>query len=221
MADKPVKPAGTVTIVPVGALGTNCYLVDDGKGGVAVIDPGDEFVAIEEALGDRPVSLVLATHNHFDHVGALDALAARSNGGWAMGERDIAGLGASLASSARQFGCLVHVESSPAAVLHDGDVLEVGALRFSVLATPGHTPGGVSYYDAVHGLLFTGDTLFAGSAGRTDLHGGDQRALYASLARLGTLPPQTAVYPGHGHASSMGEELACNPFLRWAMRIGR
>ena len=102
--------------------------------------------------------------------------------------------------------------------LKNGDVLSYGGHELRCILTPGHTPGGVTYFDAEHGLAFTGDTLFAGSAGRTDLLGGDQGALFASLARLGTLPPETRVYPGHGPASTIGEELRENPFLRHAMR---
>lgn len=211
-------PAGTVATVPVGALGTNCYLVDDGAGGVVVVDPGDDAAAIVRSLVGRPVSLVLVTHNHFDHVGAVDELVAQSRSGWTLGAVDAAGLQASLDASARDFGRRVRVGSEPALGLHDGDTVEVGKLRFKVVATPGHTPGGVTYFDAEHGLAFTGDTLFAGSAGRTDLLGGDQGALFASLARLGTLPPETRVYPGHGPASTIGEELRENPFLRHAMR---
>ena len=213
-----VEPAGKVTTVPVGALGTNCYLVDDGRGAVVVIDPGDDPAGISWALTGRPVSLVLATHNHFDHVGAVDELAARSRSGWALGAVDAAGLDASLAASARDFGLRVQVKTEPALGLHDGDSVEVGDLRFKVIATPGHTPGGVTYYDAERGLAFTGDTLFAGSAGRTDLLGGDQQALFGSLAKLGALPPETKVYPGHGPATTLGEELATNPFLRHALR---
>ncbi len=210
------RRAGSVTVVPVGPLGTNCYLVDDGEGGVVVVDPGADAAEIRRAADGRLVSLVLVTHGHFDHVGALDELNTCSKGGWAMGALDAEGLDSSLAASARDFGLRVEVLSKPARVLHDGDELTVGALRFEVVACPGHTPGGVTYYDRAHGLAFTGDTLFSGSAGRTDLLGGDQRALFASLACLAELPPQTAVLPGHGPVSTIGRELRSNPYMRHA-----
>lgn len=214
MADKPCD----LIAVPVGDLATNCYLLDDGQGSVVVVDPGADAAAIERALDGRPVSLVLVTHGHFDHVGALDALAARSAQGWVMSERDYEGLADGLAHGARDFGRDVRVGSRPSRTVADGDVIEVGDLRLRVIATPGHTPGGVVYVDDAHGLAFTGDTLFAGSAGRTDFAGGDARALLVSLAALAQLPPQTAVLPGHGPASTIADELRSNPFMRRAVR---
>ena len=216
MADKPVYPAGHVAVVPVGELATNCYLLDDGQGSVVVVDPGADAAAIEDALDGRPVSLVLVTHGHFDHVGALDAIGALSAAGWIIGEEDAHDLAAGLAQAARDFGRRIQVASSPARTVADGDVVAVGDLRLRVIAAPGHTPGGVTYVDDEHGLAFTGDTLFAGSAGRTDLRGGDYAALLGSLATLAQLPPQTAVLPGHGPASTIGDELRTNPFVRRA-----
>lgn len=99
------------------------------------------------------------------------------------------------------------------AVLNDGDMVSVGALLLRVLHTPGHTVGSCAYYDEKNARLFSGDTLFAGSAGRTDFPGGDPAALRESLARLMQLPPDTAVYPGHGEMTTVGEEAAHNPFI--------
>ncbi len=211
--------AGTLRVLPVGALGTNCYLLYDGRGGVVVVDPGDDAQAIEAALDGRPVSLVLVTHGHFDHVGALDEVAALSVGGWVIGAPDGEGLDASLDASAVDFGRRVRVSSKPSRLLRDGDEVSVGDLKFKVLACPGHTPGGVSYYDPEHDLVFTGDTLFAGSAGRTDLLGGDERALFGSLARLAQLPPETKVLPGHGPGSTVAREVRMNPYVRHALSL--
>lgn len=218
MADKPLYPAGHLTVVPVGELGTNCYLLDDGQGGVVVIDPGADPKAILNTAGERPIRLVLATHGHFDHVGAVDAVASLAEQGWALGTLDHKNL-AMLTQSARNFGLeAVTVDLIPARTVDQGDSIEVGNLHLHVLAMPGHTPGGVAYIDDAHGLAFTGDTLFAGGAGRTDLPGGDTRALLSSLAVLAKLPPETAVLPGHGPASTIEAELRSNPYLQHALR---
>lgn len=105
---------------------------------------------------------------------------------------------------------------SPLHPIGEGDSLQVGDTHFQVLATPGHTPGGLSFYAPGEQLLLTGDTLFAGSVGRTDLPGGDWNILFDSLRKMCLLPPQTTVLPGHGPASTLGEELRLNPYLRAA-----
>lgn len=205
--------ADGVEVLGVGRLQTNCYVLDDGAGGCVVVDPGGDAKSIIEALGDRPVSLVLVTHAHFDHVGALDEVAVLSHGGWVAGVLDADSLEAPCAPGARDFGFSVRVASRPSRKLSDGDLVDVGALRFRVLSCPGHTPGGVAYVEESRRLVFTGDTLFAGSAGRTDLEGGDARLLARSLSRLAGLPRDMAVLPGHGPSSSIARELACNPYL--------
>lgn len=210
--------AGAVRRLAVGPLQTNCYLVDDGLGGAVVVDPGFDAPAVRASLAGRPVSLVLVTHAHFDHVGALDEVASLSAGGWVAGAPDVRALEAPRAPGARDFGFDVRVASRPARALSDGDLVEAGELCFRVVACPGHTPGGVSYVEEACGLAFTGDTLFAGSAGRTDMAGGDVGALLRSLARLAALPPATRVLPGHGPESTIGDELRGNPFVRRAMR---
>jgi glyoxylase-like metal-dependent hydrolase (beta-lactamase superfamily II) len=202
-----------VRAVKVGRLQTNCYLVDDGAGGVLVVDPGAEPARILAAVGERPVSLVLTTHAHFDHVGALDELVARSAGGWLCMADEWAAFEQTCFEGARMFGVPVEVAARPARLLADGDEVAAGELRLRVLACPGHSVGGATFVDDAHGLAFTGDTLFAGSAGRTDLLGGDECALAASLARLAQLPPATRVLPGHGATSTIALELKTNPYL--------
>lgn len=207
--------AGHVARVAVGQLATNCYLVDDGRGGVAVVDPGADAARVLAAVGERPVSAVLVTHAHFDHVGAVDALAERCPSGWAVGAADWPLAGAYLAAGVSMFGVEARLETPPARLLSDGDVVEAGELRLRVVGCPGHSPGGVAYVEDAFGLAFTGDTLFAGSAGRVDLPGGDPDALRASLARLSALPPAVRVFPGHGPATTVGRELASNPYMRF------
>ena len=207
---------GHVERVEVGPLPTNCYLVDDGTGSCVVVDPGADAAAIERALGGRGVSAVLVTHAHFDHVGALDAVSASARLGWVVGKGDAPRVDDPVALGARAFGVSVRVGGTPARTVAQGDVVEVGELRFRVISCPGHTPGGVCYVEDTLGAAFTGDTLFAGAAGRVDLPGGDEGELLRSLRRLAELPPAYCVLPGHGPASTIGSELAGNPFVRYA-----
>lgn len=207
-----------MTCITVGALGTNCYVMDDGRGGVVVVDPGADAAALLAAVGERPVSAVLVTHAHFDHVGAVDELARLCPAGWVLGARDRGGLEASLELGRHGFGVDARVASEPARLLEDGDVVAAGAVRLRAVACPGHTPGGMAYVDDAAGIVFTGDTLFCGSAGRTDLPGGNVRDLLASLAHLAQLPPETVVLPGHGGPTTISCERASNPYMRRGMR---
>lgn len=189
--------------IPVGMLQENCYFVSDENGETAVIDPGDEadrLLGLLQSGGLTP-RCILLTHGHFDHVGAAAALAERYHCPVYLHEADRA-LPARLTG-----GALPQTRA-----LHEGDELTVGALRFRVLETPGHSAGSVSLLcgDA----LFSGDTIFAGGSwGRTDFPGGSEPALRASLRRLAALPPQTRVFPGHGPETTIAAERACDPFM--------
>lgn len=189
--------------IPVGMLQENCYFVSDENGETAVIDPGDEadrLLGLLQSGGLTP-RCILLTHGHFDHVGAAAALAERYHCPVYLHEADRA-LPARLTG-----GPLPQTRA-----LHEGDELAVGALRFRVLETPGHSAGSVSLLcgDA----LFSGDTIFAGGSwGRTDFTGGSEPALRASLRRLAALPPQTRVFPGHGPETTIAAERACDPFM--------
>ena len=209
--------------VVVGPIETNCYILDagaaGGDAGCIVVDPGWDAPAIFEALHGRRVAAVLVTHAHFDHVGALDALAAASETGFAISSADAPRLAACMEQGRQWFGADAAVTARPSRELEDGDLVCAGGFRLRVVSCPGHTPGGLTYVDDERGFALTGDTLFRGSAGRTDLDGGDVRALYASLARLGALPPETRVLPGHGDSSTIGAELAGNPHMVRAMRV--
>lgn len=189
--------------IPVGMLQENCYFVSDENGETAVIDPGDEadrLLGLLQSGGLTP-RCILLTHGHFDHVGAAAALAERYHFPVYLHEADRA-LPARLTG-----GPLPQTRA-----LHEGDELAVGALRFRVLETPGHSAGSVSLLccDA----LFSGDTIFAGGSwGRTDFPGGSESALRTSLRRLAALPPQTRVFPGHGPETTIAAERACDPFM--------
>ncbi|HKV46335.1 MAG TPA: MBL fold metallo-hydrolase [bacterium] len=200
---------------PVGPIGANCYVFgDDTTREVFVIDPGDEPDRILETLlrlSVRPLALV-NTHGHFDHILAVDAV-RRATGApfWIHeAERDILAHGPARAKT--MFGLDLPPAPVPDRWIVEGDRLRVGGLVVTVRHTPGHSPGGVSLLG--DGLVFVGDTLFAGSVGRTDLPGADTATLLASIARvLLPLPDQTVCYPGHGPKTTIGEERRTNPFL--------
>lgn len=198
----------------VGGLQTNCYAYVS-AGEAMVVDPGASGAALAEALADVRVTQIVATHGHGDHVGGVRALKEATGAEFSIHPAD-----AELASRAGRTGQLgmAHGEDAPTpdCLLAEGDVVRVGTARFRVLETPGHTPGGITLVgeDTAVGVAFVGDTLFAGSVGRTDLEGGDHAQLLASLGRLKALiDPSTAILSGHGPRTTMGRELRANPYL--------
>jgi glyoxylase-like metal-dependent hydrolase (beta-lactamase superfamily II) len=196
--------------IPVGFLEVNCYLVwADGAASALVIDPGAEPAKIEAALarhGLKPAA-VLLTHGHVDHIGAVGALAAKHGIPVWLHPAEMT-LYRSPANALSPWIPAVRDLPEPA-----GEIPSVPGLAFSVLETPGHTRGGVCYYFADSATVFTGDTLFAGSVGRTDLPGGDAATLQRSIQKLLELPPETAVFPGHGEPTTIGDEATGNPFI--------
>lgn len=197
---------------PVGALETNCYLLWDETGAAALIDPGDEIAparALAEGAGVTP-RCILLTHGHYDHARAVPALCRL----WP--EADVY---LHRADAAAQDGALFPLGAETKLTFYgEGDELALGTFSLRVLHTPGHSEGSVTLL--APGALFTGDTLFASSCGRTDLPGGDARAMFASLRRLALLPGDYAVYPGHGESSTLEAERRANPFLDAAVRRG-
>ncbi len=196
----------------VGALDTNCWIVDDGRSGPAlVIDPAAEAVTILEAIGEVPVSAIVLTHGHFDHLEAAGEVCAATSAPLLVHEADAPFITSSEGTGGAMWG--FEVTAPPAdRTLVDGDVIEVGELRFEVLHTPGHTPGCICLYG--HGHLFSGDTLFASSVGRTDFPRGDGGALRRSITgKLAPLADETIVHPGHGPDTTIGRERMVNPFF--------
>lgn len=195
-------------------LQTNCYAyVSDGA--CLVVDPGGSGAQIAAVLDDVRVCCVAATHGHGDHVGGVRALVRETGAPFA-----IHGADAELASHAGEMSEVGrrYDENAPAPdrTLAEGDVISVGTATFTVMETPGHTPGGVVLVGggSAEGVAFVGDTLFPGSHGRTDLAGGDEATIMASLARMAAeIAPETTLLCGHGPATSMARELASNPFL--------
>ena len=200
----------------VGALAVNCYLVGStATHEAAVIDPGDEPQKILAEIHKKKLKLeyIILTHAHFDHAGAAKKLHEATGAKVLVNEKD-ALLLKNTAAQAAMFG--MHAEPAPAPdrFIKEGDIIKVGEVEMKVIETPGHTPGGISLYIAKSGIVFTGDTLFWGSIGRTDLPGGDYNAIIHSLKeKLGRLPDNTKVYPGHGDDTTIGFEKQQNPYF--------
>ncbi|OAT85028.1 MBL fold metallo-hydrolase [Desulfotomaculum copahuensis] len=192
----------------------NCYIIGCRETGeAAVVDPGAEAGRILSRLEQLKLKCrcIILTHGHADHIGALAAV-KEATGAAVLIHREDAGM---LTSPARNLSLYVGqaLQLEPAdRLLEEGDEIKVGSLTLKVLHTPGHTPGGICLQ--LDGYLITGDTLFAGSVGRSDFPGGDHRQLIASIKKkLLVFPPETQVLPGHGPASTIGEESRDNPFL--------
>ena len=202
--------------VTVGFVSTNCYLLgDEGSKKAAVIDPGDHGKKIYELLkqdGYTP-EMILLTHGHFDHVdGVRDFLAASGSIPVYISEKDYPSCPTNFHISACGDG---RGELDEVRFLKEGDTLTLGSLTIHVLETPGHTGGGLTYQ--VEDVLFTGDTLFEGSCGRTDFANSSVPAMYASLKKLGALEGDFRVCPGHGGVSTLARERQSNPYLCEAM----
>lgn len=193
----------------LGQLATNCYLLEDeATRQCAVIDPAENPYAIRDAIeaDGMAVAAILLTHGHFDHVGAVPALHhAYPNAPVQIHAADLAAPGESA-----------HYKMPYLEDVHtygEGDTVAVGSLTLEVLHTPGHSPGSVTLKLGEE-VLFTGDTLFHYSCGRTDLEGGSQEEMENSLRRLAALPGNPAVLSGHGNPSTLESERAGNPYLR-------
>ena len=200
-----------VKILQVGPLGTNCYLLMDEEAKVlAVIDPGDEAKKIQHVIFESgcKVQYILLTHGHYDHTTAVPELSkAYPDAEIYIHAADANGAGSQLYPLAGQVQGLKHYT--------EGDTLELGDHIINVIHTPGHSPGSVVLH--CEDVLFTGDTMFAGSCGRTDLPGGSYNQIMASLKRLGQLEGDFHVCPGHDRPSTLEQERQTNFFLAEAM----
>ena len=200
-----------VKMMQVGPIGTNCYILEDG-GKIAIIDPGDEAERILSILSrlDSRVEYVLLTHGHYDHTTAVPELhRALPEARIYIHQADANGAGSRLFPLAGQVDDLL--------LYDEGDTLPLGNLTVEVLHTPGHSLGSVTL--KARDVLFTGDTLFAGDCGRTDLRGGSYEQILASLGRLGRLEGNFHICPGHGETSTMDREREINPYLKEGMAL--
>lgn len=200
-----------IKTLPVGELETNCYVVTNEETlECVVIDPGDESNGILDYMEDNHLlcKAILLTHGHFDHAGVADIVAEET--------------GAPVYMNARDDAKNIHAYYFPYTLpengvyYDDGDSFTAAGICFEVLATPGHTPGSVTL--KAEDVLFTGDTLFRGSAGRTDLEGGDAEALLSSLRKICELEGDYEIYPGHMDTSSLVREKNFNFYCRKAMQ---
>ena len=189
--------------MPLGAYQTNCYFVWDDGDTCTVIDPGyaSQSVLLQAKKLGKAIEAILLTHGHFDHVGAVRELAAEIGCKVYICEQDLS------MPSQLTAGPLYYTD-----LCREGDRITLSGVTFRVLHTPGHTPGSVCY--CAEDAMFSGDTLFRDSCGRTDLPGGSWTQIQQSLKRLAGLEKNYAVYPGHGPATTLDEEKKYNPYMQ-------
>jgi hydroxyacylglutathione hydrolase len=196
----------------VGPIAANCYVIgDEETGDGAIIDPGDDAWNILQVVEETglTIRLIIATHGHFDHSAAekLDAP-------FLLHREDLMFVRRSK-QAAMEWGIAIDQVPDPDEFLEEGNVLKLGRLELKVIHTPGHSPGGISIYVESENAVFSGDTLFQGSVGRTDFDGGSMAVLSRSIKeKLYSLPDGTVVYSGHGPPTTIGEEKMQNMFVR-------
>jgi hydroxyacylglutathione hydrolase len=201
-------------ILAVGALETNCYILGDEKTKQAVvIDPGGDFEIIEDHLRKLKlkVQYIILTHGHVDHIGALAKLKKATGAEILIHSKDSAMLYDPNQNLSFFSGDRI-IATKADKTLEEGDIIQCGGIKLQVLHTPGHTPGGISLL--TDKMIFTGDTLFCGSIGRTDFPGSSYQKLIKSIKdKLLSKDDDFVIYPGHGPSSTIGEERRNNPFL--------
>jgi len=203
-----------IRYVTVGPVMTNCYVVgcEETRKGV-IIDPGDEVdrILLEAAEEKLTIEHIINTHGHFDHVGGNSRMKSATGADLMIHALDAPMLDA-VAQSASMWGLQAENSPKPDRLLAEGDEITCGTITFKVIHTPGHTPGGISLVSG--GNVFVGDTLFAGSVGRTDFPGGDFNVLKASIQeKLFALDDAVKVWPGHNQETTIAREKRSNPFV--------
>lgn len=211
---KPASPS--IPPLSVGPFEVNCWLIAGTEHQVLVIDPGgdaDRILGQLKRLNLTPACYLL-THGHADHLGALEALLAVHPAEVLMHSADAAWAFTPANAILPYYPALTRKPDRLRVVQAPFPTEKIAGLKYQIIATPGHTPGGLCFYFPEEGRLFTGDTLFAGTVGRTDLPGGSETILAQSLQQLKGLPANTLIHPGHGDSSTLADELRTNPFLR-------
>jgi glyoxylase-like metal-dependent hydrolase (beta-lactamase superfamily II) len=205
-------------ILPVGMLACNCSILgDESTGEAVVIDPGDDIEEVQRILAKHHlrVKYIVATHAHIDHVGGIEKLKQATGAAVLMHQSDLP-LYKNLALQAEWLGVAAPGVTDVDQFLKEGDSLRCGKLSLEVLHTPGHSPGSLSLHlPGENQRILSGDTLFQGSSGRTDVWGGSMDEILRSIrTRLLIFPDETPVFPGHGAPTTIGEERESNPFLQ-------
>jgi len=196
----------------VGELGTNCYLTGD-KDNLIVIDPGGDAAKILNVINENSykVKYIVLTHCHYDHIGAVSEVKEKTNAEILISENEKRNYMSTGVTLQNMFGDASMI-TPPDMLLKEGEIIKSGEYEFKVIETPGHTSGGICLLCG--DKLFSGDTLFRESVGRTDFPTGDMGQLLANIrGKLFTLPPETVVYPGHGEATTIGYEIKNNMFV--------
>lgn len=201
---------------PLGMIAANCYVVwsDESKKGV-MIDPGGYSPALEAYIRDNRIAIdkILLTHGHYDHIGGLYEAIKLTGAKVYIHKDDADCLTSANANISVMFGMSASFDAADQ-FFKDGDVIDIAdGYTLQVIHTPGHTPGGVCFYCEKAKVLFSGDTLFCASIGRTDFPGGDYHILMDSLNRLMRLDDDVKVYPGHNADTDIGYERTHNPFI--------
>ena len=198
--------------ITLGELGNNCYLITDQASGLsALVDCTDDSKEMRDFIGSAKLEYILLTHGHFDHIGGVVAISRDYGAKVVISAQDASMLSSGKASLSAFFG-IKQDKITPDLTVSEGSSLMLGETQIKVLATPGHTKGGVCYL--LKDCIFTGDTLFFCSCGRTDFPGGSSKEIMQSLKRLATLEDSLKVYPGHDRTSTIAFEKANNPFMR-------
>ncbi len=205
-----------VITIPNGTMQANCYIVEADNAAV-IIDPGYLERQISQYIAENPnkIKFILLTHRHFDHLNAANAVKKMTGAKIVIHELDEGGLYSDLLSLGNMAGGFygkADPDSHADIYVDEGDTVTAADMVFKVLYTPGHSEGGVCYL--CENMLFSGDTLFKGSIGRTDFPSSNNAEMRASLDRLCTLPDDVLVYPGHGPSTTIGHEKQTNMFLK-------
>lgn len=203
-----------IAMLPVGIFQTNCYILSSKNGNAVVIDAGSSAEAIEKYCKSKnlQVKILAFTHGHFDHIGAASALKAAFDAATWVPADDLPLFLDPVQTQGDFFPSFSGYQpQQPDILYHEGDSIVLDEITLTILHTPGHSPGSSVFL--CENLMFSGDTLFAGSVGRTDLYGGDAALLKQSVRRLADLERDYQILPGHGEATQLSQERITNPFM--------